>query len=73
MVVTSGGEVPPAHALKPSINMLSQLSDVDSQHVVRSDHSAIGENNGTNGVDYKDLRKSMVAASRFDGWSELQK
>ena len=69
VVVTSGGEVPPAHELKPSIHLLSQLSEVDSQYVL-SYSSSISES--TNGVYYEGLRKSMIAASRHEGWYELQ-
>ncbi|GFH44341.1 hypothetical protein CTEN210_00815 [Chaetoceros tenuissimus] len=66
VVVTSGGEVPPAHELKPSIHLLSQLSEVDSQHALSYSSES------TNGVYYEGLRKSMVAASRYEGWHELQ-
>ena len=69
VVVNSGGEVPPAHELKPSIHLLSQLSEVDSRYAL-SFSSSVSES--TNGVYYEGLRKSMIAASRHEGWYELQ-
>ena len=72
VVVFSGGEVPPAHELKPSIHLLSQLSEVDSRYALSFSSSVSADSESTNGVYYEGLRKSMIAASRYEGWSELQ-
>ena len=72
IVITSGGEVPPAHELRapqyiPSSQIQPQVSHMtppeEQQNV-----SIYSESAETNGVYYDGLRQSMLAYSRCDGW-----
>lgn len=65
-VITSGGEVPPAHELKPPEN-LPRMSGEDANESGASWNT--DDDRSTNGVYYgPGLRSSMLAVSRCEGW-----
>lgn len=64
-VITSGGEVPPAHELKPPENLPRMSGEVVNESGV-SWHS--DDDRSTNGEYYGGLRSSMLAVSRCKGW-----
>ena len=57
VVVTSGGEVPAPHELRPPRNL--------PQAVEYPENPELEE---TNGQYYEGLRRSMIVASRYEGW-----
>ncbi|GFH44224.1 predicted protein [Chaetoceros tenuissimus] len=73
VVVTSGGEVPPASELnRPAAQNLPPRSESVPESRERS-VSFSSESASTNGVYYEGLRRSMLAVSRADGWfAEIQ-
>lgn len=73
IVITSGGEVPPAHELRapqyiPSSQIQPPVSHTNRQQEEQQNVSIYSESAETNGVYYDGLRKSMLAYSRCDGW-----
>lgn len=72
IVITSGGEVPPAHELRapqyiPSSQIQPQVSHMSPQQEQQIE-SIYSESAETNGVYYDGLRQSMLAYSRCEGW-----
>ena len=63
-VITSGGEVPPAHELKPPD--LPRMSGEDLNESGLSWNS--DDDRSTNGEYHAGLRSSMLAVSRAGGW-----
>ena len=64
-VITSGGEVPPAHELKPPEN-LPRMSGENLNESGLSWNS--DDDRSTNGEYHAGLRSSMLAVSRAGGW-----
>lgn len=71
VVINSGADVPPAHELKIPQNIPPQMSEMTPQQQQQSSSKfsySSEESESTNGDYYEGLRRSMIAASLYEGW-----